>query len=329
MDDLPLPSDPMGGPKPRMSRDAKFGYGFLLAGVGMPYLIDYLFGPTAAFIVAFVCSLAGAGFLVFAHTHGRNDLRRVQIWMAIGLVLVALGGSGWRVVHMESERQPKTPSFPFVFGAPLGDNVSPVWMMMFKHYGPNPAYNCSVEFYDEDRKHVEYDWLAKHPKLSFVPEEVTGGESQKFFHISELDPVDNPDRFEWRPLDPNNQHYGVEIICRGSDGQFHEDWEVSRIDGSLRTSIKLGRPSPALKRNPDLPAVIFECTDTGFTNFPLLSTMPPNFDISAPINPGWKPHHRFEMPVVIIDPNNNTEVVGMKGVSSLGCWDLLTKHFGN
>src|SRR6185312_7103584 len=43
------------------------------------------------------------------------------------------------------------PSFVFVFGAPLGDNNSSTWMMLLKHYGPGPAHNCTIDFYDKDR----------------------------------------------------------------------------------------------------------------------------------------------------------------------------------
>jgi hypothetical protein len=31
------------------------------------------------------------------------------------------------------------PNFPFIFGAPLGDNDSPIWMMLVKHYGIFPV----------------------------------------------------------------------------------------------------------------------------------------------------------------------------------------------
>src|SRR5690349_794366 len=48
----------------------------------------------------------------------------------------------------------QSPSFVFVFGVPLGDNDSPNWKMMLVHYGPNLAYNCTIEFFDDDRKNI-------------------------------------------------------------------------------------------------------------------------------------------------------------------------------
>lgn len=63
----------------------------------------------------------------------------------------------------------ETPSFVFVFGAPLGENDSPVWIMMLKHYGPYTAYNCDIVFTDDDRKNIEHQWLVEHPDSSFLP----------------------------------------------------------------------------------------------------------------------------------------------------------------
>jgi len=39
------------------------------------------------------------------------------------------------------------PSLLFVFGAPLGDNNSPTWVMMLKHFGPGAVHNCKIEFF--------------------------------------------------------------------------------------------------------------------------------------------------------------------------------------
>jgi hypothetical protein len=79
-------------------------------------------------------------------------------WVGWGAVVVAIGlGICWAI--LEFERPIVVPSLVFVFGAPLGSNDSPVWIMMLKHYGPNPAYNCNVEFYDQDRKNIEHEWL--------------------------------------------------------------------------------------------------------------------------------------------------------------------------
>jgi hypothetical protein len=93
-----------------MSKETKFGYGFLLAGAGVPYLIAYLLGETtAAFFVALLLSLLGGWLLFSGHTHERPDLRKRKIVVAICLVVVGVGGSGWRLyVHTQS-KEPKEP----------------------------------------------------------------------------------------------------------------------------------------------------------------------------------------------------------------------------
>ena len=72
-----------------MSKETKFGYGFLLLGVGLPYLIDKLFGETAAIIVSGCCVLAAICLLIAGHLHERKGLATKVI-----LVLVALASIG-------------------------------------------------------------------------------------------------------------------------------------------------------------------------------------------------------------------------------------------
>jgi hypothetical protein len=56
-----------------MTKETKFGYGFLLAGIGLPYLIDKLLGPLAAIIAAGACLILGVVFLVSGHVHRDRD----------------------------------------------------------------------------------------------------------------------------------------------------------------------------------------------------------------------------------------------------------------
>jgi hypothetical protein len=218
------------------------------------------------------------------------------------------------------------PSFLFVFGAPLGENDSPVWIMMLKHYGPNTAHNCTVEFFDEDRKNIEHQWLVEHPNSSFLPPEGVPGKSQIRFHIPEAGPEGSTDSFQWTPIDPNSQHYTVSISCR--DGVFVENWEVTRVNGVLRTKITIEHGPQWVEKNPTLSPVVFTCTEPGFVSTALASVLPTKKP--QPVNPGWKPNHRFEFPVAIIDPNGHIQV--MSGVklpdggqkTDFGCWNLLT-----
>ena len=83
-----------------MSKETKFGYGFLLVGIGAPYLIDYFFGGRiTAFVVALLCCVMGAWLLFSGHTHERLELRNWKILVAVFLTILAVGGSGWRLFH--------------------------------------------------------------------------------------------------------------------------------------------------------------------------------------------------------------------------------------
>lgn len=220
----------------------------------------------------------------------------------------------------------KIPSFVFVFGVPLGDNMSPTWIMMVKHYGPEPAYNCTVEFFDDDRKNLEHRWLVENPNSPFPPPGLFG-ESQKRLHIAEFGPEGSIGSFEWRPLDPDRQHYTVSINCR--DGVFVERWEVTRVEGILRAKITIEHGPRWVEKNPTLERVVFKCEDPEFVSTPL-ATQIPNRKLPE-VHPGWKPNHRFEVPVAIIDPNGHIQIVSAvklpdgSTASDFGCWNILQK----
>ena len=95
----------------------------------------------------------------------------IAVIAAIGLVIC------WGVLRFK--RPKEVPSFVFVFGAPLGDNDSPVWVMMLTHYGPKPSYNCDIEFFDADRKNIERQWLLQHPGSSFPPPGLAGKSQER------------------------------------------------------------------------------------------------------------------------------------------------------
>jgi hypothetical protein len=87
----------------RMSKETKFGYGFLLAGVGLPYLIDKLLGPSAALIAAVVCTLGGLALLVAGHLHRESTAPRTTgrggILLTLLLVGAAVTALGWAIVR--------------------------------------------------------------------------------------------------------------------------------------------------------------------------------------------------------------------------------------
>jgi hypothetical protein len=227
-------------------------------------------------------------------------------------------------------KSPISPSFVFVFGSPLGDNNSARWMMMLKHYGPGPAHNCTVDFYDRDRINIRHQWLLKHPDSPFPPQDLVG-EFRQQIRISEAGPEGPLPMFNWTPLDPDRQHYSASISSR--DGVFVENWEVTRIDGCLRSKITIERGPQWIEKNPNSDPVIFKLEDPEFVSVPLLVEAPKLS--SGDAHPGWKPNHRFEVPVAIIDSNGNLEVMSAvkapdgSTINDFGCWNILTRHFGS
>jgi hypothetical protein len=273
--------------------------------------------------------------------------RSIAIFIACGLIAVglteALRLTMRRELHhtappdaaaapkTKSQHTPSTPSLVFVFGAPLGDNDSAQWIMMLKHYGQGPAYNCDIIFYDDDRKNVEHEWLVKHPGSPYPPPGLAG-ESQKRIYIPEASLEGSVGSFRWNPLDPNSQHYTVSISCR--DGVFVEKWEVTRVNSILRSAITIEHGPQWIEKHPGLESVVFRYQDPEFIRTSLATEMP-KVSKGKVVHPGWKPLHRFEVPAAILDPNGNVQVVsGIKlqdgsTLTDFGSWNILTRHFGD
>ncbi len=223
----------------------------------------------------------------------------------------------------------KMPSFVFVFGAPLGDNNSATWIMTLKHYGPGPAHNCTIDFYDKDRINIRHEWLVRHPESPFPPPDLVG-EFRQQLHVLEAGPEGALPTFQWTPLDPDRQHYTVSISSR--DGSFAEDWEITRVDGHLRAKITIERGPQWIEKNPSSNPPVFKLEDPEFTSVPLLVEVPQLPAVN--VHPGWKPNHRFEVPVAILDSNGNLQVMAAvkaadgSTINDFGSWNILTKHFG-
>lgn len=86
-------------PRNGMSKMDKLGYGFLLAGIGVPYLIDALLGHIYGFIVGLFFFLGGSWLLYSGQTHDHPHDKRTRRIVATALCAVAVGGSGWRLIH--------------------------------------------------------------------------------------------------------------------------------------------------------------------------------------------------------------------------------------
>ncbi len=306
-----------------------------------------------AFKAARVCFLLSAlcmlGKIMWwgANTPDSFYSRSIAIFIACGLIAVglteALRLTTRRELHhaapsdaaatpkTRGQVSPSTPNLVFVFGAPLGDNDSAEWIMMLKHYGQGPAYNCDIIFYDDDRKNVEHEWLVKHPSSPYPPPGLAG-ESQKRIYIPEASLEGSVGSFRWNPLDTNSQHYTVSISCR--DGVFVEKWEVTRVNGTLRSAITIEHGPQWIEKNPGRESIVFRYQDPEFIRTSLATEMP-KVSKGKVVHPGWKPLHRFEVPAAIIDPNGNVQVVsGIKlpdgsTLTDFGSWNILTRHFGD
>jgi hypothetical protein len=85
----------------RMARETKFGYGFWFAGIGVPYLLDQMFGRTPAFWCAVVFTVVGAWFLIAGHQHKeKGEIPLTWAKRMIGYVVMAalLAGLGIGIV---------------------------------------------------------------------------------------------------------------------------------------------------------------------------------------------------------------------------------------
>lgn len=279
--------------------------------------------------LAFLCVTHHSLFDSRTSQHKNYTIHEVKTMRA------ALHGAISRKEHIaKSDSAPvgkkPTPSLVFVVGAPLGENNSPSWMMMLKHFGPSPAYNCKVELFDDDRKNIEHDWLVRHPNLPSPLPGLVGG-SQKLISVPEAGAEGSIGSFVWNPLYPDRQHYHVSISCR--DGIFVERWEVTRVDGILRAKITIERGPQWVQKNPTLESTVFKCEDPEFIRTPLATELPKWSP--RKVHSGWKPNHRFDVPVAIIDPNGHVQT--MSGIklpdgsllTDFGFWNVLTRHFGD
>jgi uncharacterized membrane protein YidH (DUF202 family) len=97
-----------------VTRDLKFGYGFSLAGVGLPYLLDKAFGALPALIVASIFTLLGIGFLIAGHVHKEQDdstaPRRQNYVASTVIATLAIGVVVWFAVRTFRQPAPDTPA---------------------------------------------------------------------------------------------------------------------------------------------------------------------------------------------------------------------------
>lgn len=237
---------------------------FLVSGLDLAGLLTYwLYAADGPSLVVRLIVSGLAGLILLPAMVG------TQLWISARTSRPVQPSVATATFQLATQRP--SPSLVFVFGAPLGDNESASWIMMLRHYGPEPAYNCDIIFYDDDRKNVEHEWLVKHPDSPYPPPRLAG-ESQKRIQLQEAGPEGSIGSFVWNPLDPNSQHYTVSINCR--DGYFVEKWEVARVNGVLRSAVTIEHGAQWVEKNPGQEPVVFRYRDPEFIPTALATEMP-------------------------------------------------------
>ena len=208
----------------------------------------------------------------------------------------------------------ETEHFPFIMGAPLGDNDSGTWEITTRPYGPLlSSYHCDIKLTDFARKHLEELWLNNHP--GEIPPLFRGNASVTYIHVEGIR------NFDWNPIDLDHQHYSARIDC--PNRSYDEDWEIARINGGLRTKLTLRKVFLW-----DNPQIVYSCVDDVSARPEDHTDFKPQ-DRYVTSNPDWKPNHRFEFPVFIIPSENNPGryIFTMK-VDNPGCWECLQNECG-
>jgi hypothetical protein len=307
-----------------MQRDTKFNYGFLLVSLGLPLVADYFLGRNWAVVVAIVITVVGFFFLLSGHQHReqgeappvKTRLRTATLYSVIAAVL-GFGTIGIRAVVLKNIATPESPtsdnsltkqpaitaspsSFPFIMGAPLGDNDSGAWQMLGLTFGPIlEDYNCDLKFSDRQREKAKTE------------------NSEVVLHVGES-PKPNT-TFPWFPDNPDHQHYKVEINC--PDRSYDEDWEVGRVHGQLRTKLTIDKVYLFGQ-----PETIYSCVDHVSGRIDASTVLQPQDRYVA--NPDWQPNHRYEFPVVIHPQSvaNPGHFFFVLKVQNPGCWKCLQEE---
>jgi hypothetical protein len=138
-----------------VKRDSKLGYGFLLVGASVPYLIDKLFGPVAALLVSLFSFIVGCGFLVHAHIGRSEDgaPSPMKIGGKIAVCLLSLACvvgifiASWKVYKKppsdpKSEQQSYSgPSFAISTPVTYKSNPqTPAFWSVVNNYGKSPIH---------------------------------------------------------------------------------------------------------------------------------------------------------------------------------------------
>lgn len=136
-----------------MSRETKFGYGFLFAGTGMPYLIDKLLGPVVAIVVSAVLTLVGLGLLVAGHRHKDTQASRIKrkgFMATVGAFILV--------------------------GALVGGAIGSIWWLTQKYYAKPEEVNRHTQSATDEAPQVRLDaYLQPGYSNPYPPQTILGG----------------------------------------------------------------------------------------------------------------------------------------------------------
>jgi hypothetical protein len=236
-----LPTKPDNHPKqplqsarpgtPRMSQETKFGYGFLLVGTGTPFLISELLGLRWAIVISVACTVVGVAFLVSGHRHKETAKpKTIWEWLAVGgslctsIVLISIG-----VIHaVVPLRASINPSLAYVVGGFWSPAPQEEWVMMIRHYGPDPINNIEMVFTDENIRKAQSESGA-----------VDVSKWERILHFDELDPTESvyAKEFPWKTLNPDDENYTVVTSFR--QGFVIETLHLRRINGKWFYAMRI------------------------------------------------------------------------------------------
>jgi hypothetical protein len=173
---------------------------------------DWLIGTWFLGLIA----IAGTAYMIGGYKpwpRVATGLWRIAgIWFAVG-----------PVYFVYANHELRKPSLVYVVPGFWSPSPVPRWLMLVRHYGPQPVYNIELVFMDEDKRR------AAAGNKSMTPEQTAAMTAT--FHLTELDPTENfwATQFPWSPALPAHEHFSV--VATSREGRFGETLTIEQTHG--------------------------------------------------------------------------------------------------
>lgn len=193
------------------------------------------------------------GLSIFSKVLERPLSKRALIFTTAALGIPYFGFIARQAVSQyRKDHQPR--SFVFVSPATWFPEKKQ-WAFIVTHRGSGNTFHIRVMFNDMDRS-------ARYGGALYTPEQIR--ECTAIVDFEEIDSVGLIGAFSmfpWTPLDPERQHYFLNISYRG--GLVIEDLQIHRINGRWAYRMNAGEvassPTTLIDcRDPDFPAQVWE-----------------------------------------------------------------------